>query len=117
MSHRIHSDLYRVSKSMADPGDAGTIRVTEDLQIMDMVSATAETRTLADPTKQGIRFILRLLTDGGNVVVTAANGLNQTGNTAATFADESDLLELVSVQTATAFRWDILKNVGSVSLA
>lgn len=117
MSHRIHSDLFRVPKDMPDPGNAGTIRVTEDLQIMEMVSAAAETRTLADPTKEGIRFILRLLTDGGDVVVTAANGLNTSLNTQATFADESDLLELVSVPTSTAFRWEILKNVGSVALA
>lgn len=115
--HRVHSDLFRVGKSMPDPGDAGTIRVTEDLQICEMVSAAAETRTLADPTKQGIRFILRLLTDGGNVTVTAASGLNTAGNTQATFADASDLLELVSAQTASGFRWEVLKNVGAVSLA
>lgn len=117
MSHRVHSDLFRVPKSMADPGDGGTIRVTEDLQICEMVSAGAETRTLADPTKQGIRFTLRLLTDGGDVVVTAANGLNATGNTIATFEDESDMLLLISVKTSTGFRWDIVHNIGAVGLS
>jgi hypothetical protein len=102
---------------MSDPGNAGTIRVTEDLQICEMVSAAAETRVLAAPTKQGIRFILRLLADGGDVVVTAAAGLNVTGNTVATFDAESELLVLVSVQTATGFRWDILHNIGSVGLS
>ena len=60
MSHRIHTDLYRQPKDMPDPGNGGTIRVTEDLQICEMVSVAAETRTLANPTKSGIRFVLRM---------------------------------------------------------
>jgi hypothetical protein len=117
MSHRIHTDLYRVSKFMPDPGNGGTIRVTEDLQICEMVSTGTETRTLANPTKQGLRFIFRLLTDGGDVAVTASNGLNASGNTVATFEEASDLLQIMSVQTATGFRWDIVHNIGSVALS
>ena len=117
MSHRVHHDLYRAMKGMSDPGDAGTIRVTQDLQICEMVTTTAETRTLANPTKSGIRFVLRLLTDGGDAVVTAANGLNVTGNTIATFEDAGDLLSLVSVSTTSAFRWEIEVNTGAVSLS
>lgn len=117
MSHRVHFDLYRAPKGMADPGNAGTIRVSEDLQICEMVSAAAETRTLADPTKPGIRFVLRLLTDGGDVTVSAANGLNVTGNTVATFADASDLLSLVSVTHTSGYRWEIEVNVGAVALS
>lgn len=123
--HRVHSDLYRVGKVMADPGDAGTIRVTEDLQIMEMVSAGAETRTLAAPTKPGIRFVLRMLTDGGDIVVTATNGFNSAGDTDATFADAGDLLSLVSVEftiptamAAATYRWEIMEgNVGAVTFA
>ena len=117
MSHRIHHDLYRQPKVMSDPGSAGTIRVSQDLQICEMVTAAAEARTLANPTKSGIRFTLRLLTDGGNATVTAAAGLNVTGNTVATFADAGDLLDLVSVATSTGYRWEIVTNVGSVSLS
>lgn len=118
MSHRIHHDLYRGSKILDDPGDAGTIRVTQDLQICEMVTAGAETRTLANPTKAGIRFVLRLLTDGGDAVVTAANGLNPTGNTVATFADASDFLSLISVTHTSGYRWEICEgNVGAVALS
>lgn len=117
MSHRIHHDLYRAPKGLADPGNAGTIRVTEDLQICEMVSAAAETRTLANPTKAGVRFVLRMLTDGGDITVTAANGLNVTGNTSAVFADVGDLLSLVSVTHTTGYRWEIEVNTGSVSLS
>lgn len=117
MSHRIHSDLYRVSKSMADPGNGGSIRVTEDLQICEMVSVAAETRTLKAPTKSGIRFVLRLMTDGGDVVVTAENGFNVTGETVATFAEASDLLQLMSVEYTAGppktYRWEVMEgNVG-----
>lgn len=116
MSHRIHHDLYRAPKVMADPGNAGRINVNEDLQICEMVSAAAETRTLDNPSKAGIRFVLRLFTDGGDVVVTAANGLNVTGNTVATFNDASDILSLISVSHTTGYRWQVLVNTG-VSLS
>lgn len=122
MSHRIHTDLYRVDKSMADPGNGGKIRVSEDLQILEMVSVAAETRTLVAPTKPGIRFVLRLMTDGGDVLVTAENGFNVEGDTVATFADASDLLQFVSVEYAAGppktYRWEILEgNVGTVITA
>lgn len=108
--HNIHHKLYLVEHKMPDPGASGTIRVTEDLMICEMVSAAAETRTLAAPTKSGIRFVLRLLTDGGDVVVTASGGFNNAGENKATFNDASDLLNLISVETATAgtFRWQIM---------
>jgi len=104
---------------MADPGNTKTIRVTEDLKICEMTTGgSGETRTLANPTKAGLRFVLRLHTDGGgDAVVTAANGLNVTGNTQATFADAGDLLSLVSVTHTTGYRWEIDVNTGSVALA
>ena len=116
--HRIHHDLYRGPKLMTDPGDTKTIRPNKDLQICEMVTgASGETRTLANPTKAGIRFVLRLKTDGGgNAVVTAAAGLNVGLDTVATFADASDFLSMISVSlTATTYRWEILEgNVGTV---
>lgn len=116
-AHRVHHDLYRASKQLKDPGDAGTIRFTEDLQICEMVSTTTETRTLAAPTKPGIRAIIRLLTDGGDVVVTAAEGYDTGLDTAATFADASDLLSMISVTTSTGYRWQILEGNIGVTLA
>src|SRR3990167_1653364 len=77
-AHRIHHDLYKGPKLLKDPGNAGIIRAAADLQICEMVTgASGETRTLANPTKPGIRFVLRLKTDGGgDAVVTAPAGLN-----------------------------------------
>jgi hypothetical protein len=110
--HRIHGILFDTGKVMPDPGDGGTIRPNQDLQTCQMVTgASGETRILADPTKPGIRFRLRLMTDGGgDAVVTAAAGYNVGGNTVATFADASDILSLISVSiTATTYRWEILE--------
>lgn len=110
--------LYRGPKVLKDPGNAGIIRANADLQICEMVSgASNETRTLATPTKPGIRLVLRLKTDGGgNVVVTAAAGLNVALETQATFADASDFLSLISVTiSAGSHRWEVLEgNVGTV---
>lgn len=110
MSHRIHSDLYRVPKTLDDPGDGKTITVREDLQICEMVSVTSETRTLAAPTKSGIRFVLRMMTDGGDIVVTTPNGFNHAGENKATFNDASDLLNLISVHSTIqgSYRWQIM---------
>ena len=110
MSHRIHSDLFSKPRVLPDPGNAKTIRVTQDLMICEMVSAAAETRTLAAPTKSGTRFVLRMMTDGGDIVVTVTNGVNHAGENKLTFNDASDLVSLISVETATrgVFRWQVM---------
>lgn len=116
--HRIHHDLYRGPKILADPGDGGIIRAIADLQICEMVLGSgSETRALANPTKPGIRLVVRLKTDGGGtLVLTAAAGLNVALETQATFADASDFLSLISVTiSAGSFRWEVLEgNVGTV---
>ncbi len=113
----IHHQLYRGPKTLTDPGNGGEIRVSQDLQICEMVTAGAETRTLATPTKAGIRFHLRMTTDGGDSVVTAAGTLNEAGNTVATFNNVGEALDLISVTDAGVIRWDIVTNIGSVGLA
>jgi len=126
MSHRIHHDLYEGHKRLEDPGDGKTIRVVEDLSICELVSgASAETRVLANPTKPGIRFTLRMLTDGGgDVVVSAENGINVDLETHITFADAADSLDLISVtktvgepQSAAVYRWQVHDGNIGVTLA
>lgn len=115
---RLHHDLYKGPKILKDPGSAGIIRVTQDLQICEMTSgASGETRTLPRPTKPGIRLVLRMKTDGGgDIVVTATGGFNIAGETQATFADASDFLSLISVTvSAGVYRWEALEgNLGTV---
>ena len=125
MSHRILKDLYGAPKSLADPGDAGTIQPNADLSICELVSTGAETRVLANPTKPGIRLVVRMLTDGGDVVMSVENGVNVALETSVTFADAGDMLSLISVTktagnppSAATYRWQVLDgNIGSVALA
>lgn len=117
-AHRIHHDLYRGPKILTDPGNGKIIRATKDLQICEMTSgASGETRTLANPTKPGIRLVLRMKTDGGgDIVVTAPAGYNVALETQAVFADASDFLSLISVTiSGTSYRWEALEgNLGTV---
>jgi len=115
--HRILHDLLKAPMLMTDPGDAGVITADRNFGVVEMVTADAETRTLTTPTKAGIWLVLRLKTDGGDAVVTAAGGLNVTGNTQATFADAGDQLVMVSVSASSGYRWEIVVNTGSVALA
>lgn len=114
--HRILHELYRGPKMIDDPGNGGVIRANADLQICEMTSgASDETRVLANPTKPGISFVLRMKTDGGGAInVTSANGLNVALAGNVVFADVGDALSLTSVSlTATTYRWEILVRTGA----
>lgn len=114
---RVLNTLRDADHVTSDPGAGGTIQTNEDLQICELVTAAAEARTLANPTKAGLHFTLRMKTDGGDCTVTASNGLNVAGNTQAVFADVGDQLYLISVSHTTGFRWEIVVNTGSVALS
>lgn len=119
-THNVAFAMAEAPLATPDPGDGGVITIDRYGQLVEMTGVSAsETRTLADPLGPGILAVLREIVDAGDIVVTATNGLNVTGNTAATFADVGDQLVLLSVSTATAgvYRWEILVNTGSVSLA
>jgi hypothetical protein len=122
-AHRILSTLFEAFTApvgpgiLQDPGNAGVIDPRMNFQICEMTTGAAETRTLRNPGRPGIRLHLRLHSDGGDCVVTAANGLNATGNTQATFNADGEALDLISVSHTTGFRWEIVTNTGSVGLA
>jgi len=115
--HNTPYHMYQGPLGLVDPGDGGTIVPNGYGQICELVTAGAETRVLGVPAKAGIRFALRMTTDGGDAVVTAAATLNETGNTVATFDAVGEMLDLISVTDAGVIRWEILENVGSVGLA
>jgi len=100
-----------VADIITDPGDAGAIPVVTSGSV-GLVSAGAETRTLAIPTFAGQMLSLGMTTDGGDIVITAAVGVNQTGNTSLTFADAGDHLLLMGVYEAAALVWRIVANDG-----
>lgn len=115
--HNTSYHMYQSPLGYLDPGDGGAIAPDGYGQICELVTGGAETRTLVIPTKAGIRFCLRMTTDGGDCVVTAACTVNETGNTVLTFDAVGELLDMISVTDAGVLRWEILENVGTVGVA
>ena len=99
--------------SIADPGNAGAIPVTASGHV-DIVTAAAETRTIAAPSFVGQELILSMKTDGGDCVITVATTVNQTGNNTITLNDAGDAVLLVAKANGTNKRWSVVSNDGAV---
>lgn len=98
--------------AVADPGNAGAIAVTHS-GVCPLVTAGAETRTLAIPTFLGQELVLQMKTDGGDGVVTSAQAINQAGNNTITFNDAGDAVGLVAIDVGGALRWRVRFNDGA----
>ena len=108
VTNTIHNEL---SSAIADPGSAGAIPVTESGHC-PIVTAAAETRTLAAPAYAGQVLSVAMRTDGGDCVVTCATGINQTGNNTITLNDAGDSIVLVGIESGANKRWRVLSNDG-----
>jgi predicted RecA/RadA family phage recombinase len=106
------SSTNPLSAGIADPGASGAIPVTASGHC-EIVTAAAETRTLAAPTFNGQQLLLSMKTDGGDCVITCATTVNQTGNNTITLNDAGDALLLVAKQNGTNLRWSVVSNDGA----
>lgn len=97
--------------NIADPGASGAVGVTQSGMCV-LVTAGAETRTVASPTFLGQRLGFCFKTDGGNCVITIAATVNQTGNNTLTFADAGDHIELVAIRKGSNLVWRTVANDG-----
>lgn len=80
---------------------------------VEITSAGAETRTLADPTGTGQRIDIICKTYVGDIIVTAASAINQTGNNTLTFGAAGDYIALIGVPNGDgSWRWQVLANDG-----
>ena len=95
-----------------DPGDEGEIKIDRNFGIVPLVTAAAETRTLAAPHKAGLRVTLAFQTDVGDCVVTVATAVNEGGNTILTFANAGEAISLESIAVGTVFAWRVSWNDG-----
>ncbi len=109
LTNTVHNAL---TAEITDPGDAGAIPVT-DSGHCDLVTAAAETRTLAAPTYAGQMLLLSLKTDGGDCVITCATTVNQTGNNTITLGDAGDAVLLVGKVNGANKRWSVVSNDGA----
>ncbi|MBN2584866.1 MAG: DUF2190 family protein [Planctomycetes bacterium] len=101
----------QVTATIADPGDAGAIPIANGGHV-DIVTADAETRTLAAPTYAGQMLLISLKTDGGDCVITCATTVNQTGNNTITLGDAGDAVLLVAKTNGADLRWSVVSNDG-----
>lgn len=101
----------RGSATVADPGNAGAISVVRSGAVA-IVSAGAETRTLAIPTFIGQELSIYFQTDGGDCVITVASAINQAGNTIITLNDVDDSILLKGVWNGVARAWRVVQNDG-----
>jgi len=111
-AHRTLKDMYRAFEAtgpgrLADPGDTETITVTMYGQICSVVTATTETRTLAQPDRPGIIATVCLAEDGGDLTLTVTGGYNQDADTVMTFADAGDFVTFISIEVGTSYYWRV----------
>ena len=114
-AHRILHDMFRAPFLMADPGDAGTITVNRDRAVVPVVTAAAETRTLAVPTKAGLMCMVVLDTYVGDLTLTVTSGYNQAGTTAIVLGDAGDFVIFVSVKIGATYRWRVVAQEGTTA--
>jgi|TARA_R110002153_G_scaffold33647_14_gene101372 hypothetical protein len=107
----VYGNSQELSNIIADPGASGAIPVIKSGSV-SIVSATTETRTVADPTFVGQTLNIGLKTDGGTVTMTSASPVNQTGNNTLAFADVGDHLMLVASEDGADIEWRIVANDG-----
>lgn len=101
--------------TVTDPGASGAIPVTGSGYVA-LVSAGAETRTLAAPTIIGQELLIYMKTDGGDITLTCATTLNEAGNNTAVFGDTGDAIRMIAVEEGANKRWRIT-SVDGVTLS
>lgn len=97
--------LFLAQIEVPDPGASGTIVPDVSLGVCNLVSATAETRTLAAPLKAGVFLTLYHRTDGGDITLTITGGYDQVGTTSWTFSAAGQYLFLQSFYNGSAYVW------------
>ena len=102
----------QLTLAIVDPGNAGAIPVVNGGNI-PIVTAGAETRTLAAPTAAGQNLSICMKTDGGDCVITCATGINQTGNNTITLNDAGDFVLLSAITVGANLRWRVVVNDGA----
>lgn len=115
-AHRVGQDLYEAAEDylqILDPGDGEAIYPgSRSLGFVSLKTSGAETRTLPDPDRMNVRLTLAFEDDGGDCVVTAATAINANGDNIMTFAEESDVIDLISVKKGSAYVWRVVGNDG-----
>ena len=122
MSHRLLHDLFRAYDVVGagignDPGSGGTITVDMWGQVFPIVTAAAESRTLAQPSKAGVLAGIFLDTDGGDLTLTVTGGYNEDADTSITFDTASNYIVLWSIKVGSSYYWRVIAQEGTTAAA
>ena len=113
--HRIQHDLYKSPTRINDPGDGNTITPNIDGGTCSIVTAGAETRTLAQPTKAGITVTLAIDVYVGAATVTVTGGYNQGGDTSVVLGTAADWVQFTSIKVGTSYYWRVVQQEGTTA--
>lgn len=111
-SHNHPFEAYGAPVEKADPGTGNSIYIDRDPMVVNLVSgASAETRTLARPTRQGATCIVHFKTDGGgDITLTVTGGFNETGDATMTFANAGEFAVFVSLFDGGDYFWRLVSH-------
>lgn len=115
-AHRLPTDMLESPWTQVDPGNAGTITVFKNFAQISLVSAGAETRTLARPTRQGLFCSVFVQTYVGAITLTVTGGYNVAGFTTMVFSAQYQYAMFMSVYDGTNYVWQLISasNIGNL---
>lgn len=100
---------------ITDPGASGAIPVTRSGRV-EIVTAGAESRTLAAPATGGLQLQIEGKTLVGACTITCATTVNQNDDTTITLTNAGDMIVLNSVAEGSNFRWKVTSGTESEAL-
>lgn len=99
--------------TITDPGDAGSVTVANRIPARwGLVTAAAETRTLASPVAEGQLLFIHAKTIVTSCTMTVTNGFDEAGNTSLVFSTAGDYIILYSVEVGSNYRWRVVSSAG-----
>jgi len=111
--HNVLHNLYKAPFVVAHSTASGTLNVDRYGVVFAVTTATAEARTLAQPTKAGLLCTVVLDTTAGNLTLTVTGGYNADGDTSITFADAGDFVTFLSIKVGTSYYWRAIAQEGT----
>jgi hypothetical protein len=105
--------MFRAPFLMVDPGASGTITVDRYGAVVPIVTAGAEARTLAQPTKAGIVCTIVIDTYVGACTLTVTGGYNADAATSITLGTAGDFVTFISIKVGASYYWRVLAQEGT----
>jgi len=105
--------LFHSPYLVVDPGASGTITIDRQFAVVPVVTAAAEARTLAQPTKAGLICTVVVDTYVGDLTLTVTGGWKQAGTTTITFDTAGDWVQFLSVKVGSSYYWRVLAEEGT----